>query len=106
MGSYELVKQALTYINEYPDCVEFVKNFNEPTGFMWSLDERLFKMFDGINNVNHSPTSFALTLRVCQNIYRGQLTLEEYKESCGLVDEQQLSQKLSQKLQSQKRIFH
>ena len=106
MGSYELVEQALNYINEFPDFVEFVKNFNEPTGFMWSLDERLFKMFDGINNVNHSPTSFALTLRVCQNIYRGQLTLEEYKESCGLVDEQQLSQKLSQKLQSQKRIFH
>ena len=99
MGSYELVEQALNYINEVPDFVEFVKNFNEPTGFMWSLDERLFKMFDGINNVNHSPTSFALTLRVCQNIYRGQLTLEQYKESCGLVDEQPHAR-------AQKRIFH
>jgi hypothetical protein len=97
MGSYELVEQALTYMNEYPDFVEFVKNFNEDCGFMWSGDERKFKIFDGINNPNHSPSSFSLTLRVCQNIYKGLLTLEQYKESCGLVDEIN---------QPQKRIFH
>ena len=102
MGSYELVEQALTYINEYPEFIDFVKNFDEPTGFMWSSDERLFKIIDGINNPNHSPTSFALTLRVCKNIYKGKLTLEQYKESCGLLNEQQLRQKL----QAQKRVFH
>ena len=103
MGSYELVEQALNYINEFPDFVEFVKNFNEPTGFIWSLDERIFKIFDGINNGNHSPTSFALTLRVCQNIYRGQITLEQYKESCGVVGAQE---QIQAQIQAQKRIFH
>jgi hypothetical protein len=106
MGSYELVVQALTYINEYPEFIDFVKDFDEEYGFMWSKDKRKFKIFNGINNDNHSPTSFALTLRVCQNIYKGELTLEQYKESCRLEDEQQLSQQLSQKEQTQKRIFH
>ena len=105
MGSYEMAEQALTYINEFPDFIEFVKNFDDPTGFMWSSDERLFKIFDGINNSNHSPSSFALTLRVCQNIYKGKLTLGQYKESCGLVNETN-QQQLSQKLQAQKRVFH
>ncbi len=54
MGTYEMVDQALTYINDYPDLVDFVKNFDDPTGFMWSSDERLFKIFDGLNNPNHS----------------------------------------------------
>jgi len=101
-GSSEMAEQALTYINEFPELIEFVKNFNEENGFMWSSDERIFKLFDGINNPNHSPSSFALTLRVCQSIYKGDLTLEQYKESCNLVNEQ----KLSQKLQAQKRVFH
>ena len=102
MGPYEMAEQALTYINEFPELIEFVKNFNEENGFMWSSDEKIFKLFDGINNPNHSPSSFALTLRVCQSIYKGDLTLEQYKESCNLVNEQ----KLSQKLQAQKRVFH
>jgi hypothetical protein len=95
--SYEMVLQALTYINEYPEFIDFVKDFDEEHGFMWSIDKRKIKIFNGINNDEHSPTSFALTLRVCQNIYKGLLTLEQYKESCGLVDEHN---------HSQKRIFH
>jgi hypothetical protein len=105
MGSYELVEQALNYINEYSEFIDFVKNFDDPTGFMWSTDERLFKIIDGINNPIHSPTSFALTLRVCQNIYKGKLTLEQYKESCGLVNETK-QPNLNPQLQSQKRVFH
>ena len=105
MGTYEMVEQALTYINDYPDLVDFVKNFDEDSGFMWSSDERKIKILDGINNPNHSPTSFALTLRICQTIHKGQFTLEEYKESYGLLDEKKQEQ-LNQKLQSQKRIFH
>jgi len=100
-----MVEQVLNYINEFPEFIDFVKNINDPTGFMWSIDERLFKIFDGINNPNHSPSSFALTLRVCQNIYKGKLTLDQYKESCGLVNEIN-QQQLSQKLQAQKRVFH
>ena len=100
--SYEMVLQALTYINEYPEFIDFVKDFDEEHGFMWSTDKRKIKIFNGINNDEHSPTSFdptsfALTLRVCQNIYKGILTLEQYKESCGLVDEHN---------HLQKRIFH
>ena len=109
MGSYELVEQSLTYINEYPEFIDFVKNFDDPTGFMWSTDERLFKIIDGINNPIHSPTSFALTLRVCQNIYKGKLTLEQYKESCGLVDEIKQTRPnppTQFQSQSQKRVFH
>ena len=95
--SYEMVVEALTYINEYPEFIDFVKDFDEEHGFMWSTDKRKIKIFNGINNDEHSPTSFALTLRVCQNIYKGILTLEQYKESCGLVDEHN---------NTQKRIFH
>jgi hypothetical protein len=95
--SYEMVVEALTYINEYPEFIDFVKDFDEEHGFMWSIDKRKIKIFNGINNDEHSPTSFALTLRVCQNIYKGELTLEQYKESCGLVDEHN---------HTQKRIFH
>lgn len=72
MDSYKMVIQTLDYLYKYPELIEFVKNFNEENGFMWSRDERIFKIFNGINNENHSPTSFALTLRLCQNIYKGQ----------------------------------
>lgn len=101
MGSYKMVEQALTYINEYPEFIDFVKNFNEENGFMWSRDERKFKIFDGINNESHSPNSFSLTLRVCQNIYKGKLTLEQYKESCGFLNEIKET-----KTHTQRRIFH
>ena len=90
MRSYEMVEQALNYIKEFPEFIDFVKKFNEENGFIWSEDERMIKIFDGINNPNHSPTSFALVLEVCQKIYKGKLTLEQYKETC----------------ESQKRIFH
>ncbi len=97
-SSYKWIEEALTYINEYPDCIDYVKNFNEESGFLWSIDERKFKIFDGLSqNEEHSPASISLTLRVCQSIYKGVLTLEQYKENCGLVDE---------KKQSQKRVFH
>lgn len=105
IDTYEMVEQTLTYINEFPDFVDFVKNFDDPTGFMWSRDERLFKIFDGINNPIHSPSSFALTLRVCQNIYKGKLTLEQYKESCGLVNEIKETE-TETKTHTQRRIFH
>ena len=90
MGSYEMVEQAINYINKFPEFIDFIKNFNEENGFMWSGDERIIKIFNGINNPNHSPTSFALILRECQKIYKGNLTLLQYKES----------------FESQKRIFH
>ena len=107
MGTYEMVDQALTYINEFPEFIDFIKNFDEEHGFIWSSDERKIKILDGINNSNHSPVSFALTLRVCQDIYKGLLTLEEYKESCDLIDKNKAENlELELKLQSQKRIFH
>ena len=82
MNSYDYVNEALTYMTEYPDYIDFVKNFNEESGFLYTEDKRVTEIFNGINNNNHSGASFALTLRVCQSIYRGLLTLDQYKEKC------------------------
>ena len=57
---------------------EYVTNFNDPVGFVWTTDQEVNIIYDAINDPDASPSSFALQLRACQSIFKGQTTLESF----------------------------
>lgn len=58
-------QNALAVIKEL-QLEDFVKNFDEETGFMWSSDPRVHQIGEKLESDGHSGASFALTLRECQ----------------------------------------
>jgi hypothetical protein len=59
------------------ELVDFVINFNESSGFMWSNDERVNKIGNSTLNDGHSGASFACCLRQCQQILRQEKAKKE-----------------------------
>ena len=64
------VKRALVYIRSKPELIEFVRDFDEPTGFMFSSDARVTEIDEALDSDGHSGASFACCLRVCQQTLR------------------------------------
>ena len=58
----------LAIIKEKEIWINFVKNFNEEYGFMWTRDPLYFEILDALNQENVSPAHFALYMRSCQTI--------------------------------------
>jgi hypothetical protein len=77
-NDYKCIVNALKVIEKDQDLVDFIKNFNEEGGFMFSFDKRLFEIYKELDSDDHSASSFAITLRCCQNIFRGTKTLYDY----------------------------
>ena len=75
---FKSIKNALNIIEEKPDLVDFIKNFDEEGGFMFCFDKRLFEIYNQLETDGHSGSSFALTMRCCQNILNGTNTLNDY----------------------------
>jgi len=48
---------------------EFVKSFDEPDGFTFSISKEYLEIMDTIDEDGHSGLSLALSLRQCQNIF-------------------------------------
>ena len=67
------VSNALNFIRTRQDLIDFVIDENnslENTGFLWSNDTRVNEIGNALINDNHSGSSFACTLRICQEILR------------------------------------
>jgi hypothetical protein len=77
--SYTNLVEMYNFLNNEEGLKNFVTNFNDPSGFVWSNDIRVDEIFRKLNNNDHSPASFALCLRACQSIFKGNETLESYK---------------------------
>ena len=59
------IQNALAVIKEL-QLEEFVKNFNDNDGFMWSPDSRITQIGEKLEGDGHSGSSFGCTLRECQ----------------------------------------
>ena len=62
-----MINNMMTAISQL-ELEDFVKNFNESNGFMWSQDKRVKDIgnHELVLADEHSGASFALTLRHCQ----------------------------------------
>tara|TARA_E500000178_G_scaffold334743_1_gene370941 strand:- start:191 stop:412 length:222 start_codon:yes stop_codon:yes gene_type:complete len=67
MDNYESkqVEEAIQIIKQL-ELTDFVKDFNEDSGFMWSQDKRITEIGNRLSFQNHSGASFALLLRCVQ----------------------------------------
>lgn len=76
-----MVKNMLEYIIEDNKRINFIKNFNDKTGFMFSDNPIVNEIgnYSKVLNDGHSGCSFALTLRVCQKILK-------YEESIDIIN--------------------
>jgi hypothetical protein len=69
----EQVDNMLSYIKSQEGLSEFVANFNDKNGFMWSDDKRVNQIGNAVIEDGHSGASFALCLRMCQSILNKEL---------------------------------
>ena len=67
MGKYDytMVRDAMNIITEL-NIVNFVKDFDNENGFMFSDDRRIVIIGHALDHQCHSGASFAYTLRQCQ----------------------------------------
>jgi len=80
-SSYKLILDMYNHIIKNPEWVDFIRDFNDNGGFMYSTDERISDIYKGVNAENdiHSGASFLLCLRKCQSIFNGVRTLDDFK---------------------------
>ena len=66
----EKAKKIYNFLNkpENNHLKEFVKNFNEPNGFVFSISEEYREIIDGLDDDGHSGNSFAICMRYCQKL--------------------------------------
>tara|TARA_B100001094_G_C18156855_1_gene786954 strand:+ start:493 stop:780 length:288 start_codon:yes stop_codon:yes gene_type:complete len=60
------VKNALDFIKTHQEMVSYVKNFNEPNGFVWTRNPIIEKITVATEKDGHSGASFSICLRICQ----------------------------------------
>ena len=59
------------------ECEDWMKKFDEDSGFMWSHHENIKKISDKMEFGGHSGASFACTMRTCQFYLKNQ---DEWKK--------------------------
>jgi hypothetical protein len=64
----ECVERALSVVKRNEEWVEYVKQFNDPSGFMFAKSALLDKIKDAIDDENpiHSGCSLAMCLQKCK----------------------------------------
>ena len=61
------IKKLMNFLTANPILSNFVKNFDEVTGFIWSENILMDNIINNINDDDHySPSSLSLCLRECQ----------------------------------------
>jgi hypothetical protein len=67
----EKVKNAYNFLNqpENTHLKEFVKIFNEPDGFAFSISEQYTEIIDALDFDGHSGSSLAMCMRECQRLF-------------------------------------
>lgn len=65
-----VINRALTVVKSNPEWIDYVKNFNEDTGFMFNETPLLYDIKDAIDADNpiHSGASLAMSLQKCKKI--------------------------------------
>ena len=66
----EVVERALNVVKSNEKWVDFIKNFNEPNGFMFCDSPELNIIKDAVDEENpiHSGASIALCLQECKHL--------------------------------------
>ena len=80
-SSYNCVLDVYNDINKNPEWVDFIRDFNDDNGFLSSKDERITNIYNVVTAETdiHSGSSFALSLKACQSIFKGLRTLDDFK---------------------------
>ena len=80
-SSYICILDMYNHINKNPEWVDFIRDFNDDNGFLFSNDERITNIYNVVTAKTdiHSGSSFALSLRACQSIFKGLRTLDDFK---------------------------
>ncbi len=69
--TYKEVTQALRALLSHDNYIKTIRNFNDnTTGFAWSSDTDVTNIGKLLEFQGHSGASFAITLRMCQRIFR------------------------------------
>tara|TARA_B100000902_G_scaffold383560_2_gene422566 strand:+ start:773 stop:1096 length:324 start_codon:yes stop_codon:yes gene_type:complete len=65
----EEINTAMSNLNKYKnaDIKSFIRNFNSKSGFIWSSDPMMKKVWALIPPDNHSGCSYAIMLRTIQS---------------------------------------
>jgi hypothetical protein len=64
----DYINRCLAYLYTHQRLLTFVKDFNEPGGFLWCADPCIYELDDVLNMPGYSPTAFAVYLRLIQTI--------------------------------------
>ena len=80
-SSYNCVLDVYNNINKNPEWVDFIRDFNDDNGFLFSKDEIITDIYNVVTAETdiHSGSSFALSLKACQSIFKGLRTLDDFK---------------------------
>jgi len=70
MAQNEIINRALSVVVSNPAWVEYIKDFDGPTGFMFAKSPLLDDIKDAIDEENpiHSGASLAMCLQKCKKI--------------------------------------
>jgi hypothetical protein len=66
----EYVDNMMRFLRTRPELIDFLVNFNEDSGFMWSGDPRTIEIGNAVMNDGHSGASMAMCMRECQYLLK------------------------------------
>lgn len=64
------VDNMMRFLRTRPDLIDFLVDFNEDSGFMWSGDPRTMEIGNAVINDGHSGASMAMCMRECQYLLK------------------------------------
>ncbi len=79
--SFNLLEKTYNFLNSNQTLKDYVTNFNDPQGFAWTIDPEVNIIHDALNDDISTPNSFAIILRTCQRIFKGNASLESFRDS-------------------------
>jgi len=62
----EQARDAFNILKQYTDICDYIRDFNDPNGFMWAPGTMINRISNLLQHQGHSGASFALTLRWIQ----------------------------------------
>lgn len=66
----QYVDNMMRFLRTRPDLIDFLVDFNEDSGFMWSGDPRTMEIGNAVINDGHSGASMAMCMRECQYLLK------------------------------------
>lgn len=63
------MEEILAYLREFPNLLDYVRDFNLSTGFLWTISPELDLIQDRFS-ANFDPLSLSLYLRQVQSVLK------------------------------------